>query len=449
MSSSNTAQVLSSLAEGIEQDKTEHNNYESLRMCQDAFEIFEKCLKAQEEMLTKARLEDADFSLDEGASHDEDTEMADADGQPASPEEKWVAVVEEVNEDTILDTIIELVGTMTNICALICNQDIDEGKFIEESYHINLLERIDEYFKKTIYTKLHTYIKPENPCCEDEIMLAVANYTCAYAEASFRTGRTSILNYDQEVKLAFSPERLSSISTECRLLNNPEVLCDMASARISFAISIQSKLPVLLAPGSLCSLDLLNDLRWAHLTIALEAATHASKQEKHEPGILPRIHLLRGDCEVLRYRLREPPCNYVLAVKSREKLLKNADKYYRGAAAIAQNENEAEEYNEATAKAAVVWALLGFGERLGKLAAMNLDMLRKEVEDMGDEELLSKEDVEVIRKLFPWQPPDPLFVFLFFLLIRKERWRKGWEGFLLFGKARILGGRFENSGKEK
>lgn len=400
MSSSNTAQVLRSLAECIEQDKAENNNHASLRMYQDAFKIFEKCLKAQEEVLAKASLEDSDFALDEAATHDEDIEMADAHGQPASPEEKWVAVVEAVNDEAILDTIIELIDTMTAICALICSQDMDEVKFIDEKFHINL-QRIDEYFKKTIHTKLRTYLKPDNFSREDEIMLAVANYTCAYAESSFRTGRTSILIYDKEVKLAFSPERLSNFSAESRRLNTPEALCDKANAEISFALSIQSQITVLLAPGSLWSLDLLNDLRWTHLTTALEAATEASKQEKHEPRILPRIHLLRGDCEVLRYRLREPPCNYVLAVKSREKLLKNADKYYRGAAAFAQNENVVEEHNEATVKAAVVLALLGNGERLGKLAANNLDMLRAEVEEMGDEELLSKEDVEVIRKLFP------------------------------------------------
>lgn len=400
MFSSNTAQVLRSLAEGIEQDKAEYKNYESLRMYQDAFEIFEKCLKTQEEILAKASFEDADFSLVEAASHDEDTEMADAHIQPASPEEKWVSIVEGVSEETILDTIIELIGTMTNICALICNQDMDEVKIIDENYNINL-ERIDEYFKKTVHAKIHKYIKPDNTSREDEIMLAVANYTCAYAEASFRTGRTSILNYDKEVKLAFSPERLSSISTGSRFLNSPEALCDKANAKISFALSIQSRLPMLLAAGSLCSLDLLNNLRWTHLTTALEAATEASKQDKHEPGILPRIHLLRGDCEVLRYRLREAPCNYVLALNSMEKLLKNADKYYRGAAAFAQNENAAEEHNEATVKSAVVWALLGYGDRLDKLAAKNLDMLRDEVEEMGDEELLSKEDLEVIRRLFP------------------------------------------------
>lgn len=406
MSFSNTAQVLRSLAEGIEQDKAEYKIYESLRMYQDAFEIFEKCLKTQEEILARASLEDADPSLVEAASHDEDAEMADAHIQPASPEEKWVAIVEGLSEEIILDTIIGLIGTMTNICALISNQDMDEVKSIEENYHTNL-ERIDEYFKKTIHTKLHKYSKPNNTSREDEIMLAVANYTCAYAEASFRTGRTSILNYDKEVKLAFSPERLSSTSTGSRIFNSPEALCDKANAEISFALSIQSKLPNLLAAGSLCSFELLNNLRWTHLTTALEAATEASKQDKHEPGILPRIHLLRGDCEVLRYRLREAPCNYVLAVRSREKLLKNADKYYRGAAAFAQNENAAEEHNEAVVKSAVVWALLGYGERLDKLAAKNLDMLRDEVEEMEDEELLSKEDSEVIRRLFPWRTPDP------------------------------------------
>lgn len=400
MFSSNTAQVLRSLAEGIEQNKAENKNYESLRMYQNAFEIFEKCLKTQEEILSKASFEDADFSLVEAASHDEDTQMADAHIRPASPEEAWVAIVEGVSEETILDTIIELIGTMTNICALISNQDMFEVKIIDENYHINL-ERIDEYFKKTVQAKIHKYIRPDNTSREDEIMLAVANYTCAYAEASFRNGRTSILNYDREVKLAFSPERLRSISTGSRLLNSPEALCDKANAEISFALSIQSQLPILLAPSFLCNLDLLNNLRWAHLTTALEAATEASKQDKHEPGILPRIHLLRGDCEVLRYRLREAPCNYVLAVKSREKLLKNADKYYRGAAAFAQNENAAEELDEATVKSAVVWALLGYGDRLDKLAAKNLDMLRNEVEEVGDEELLSKEDLEVIRRLLP------------------------------------------------
>lgn len=73
--------------------------------------------------------------------------------------------------------------------------------------------------------------------------------------------------------------------------------------------------------------------RWQALTTALNALTTASKIPSADN--LPKIHLARGDVELLRFQLGQPPNNFDSAAKNAGVLVKNAEKFYRGAKALA------------------------------------------------------------------------------------------------------------------
>lgn len=386
-----------SLAEVIEASKSSDNDFKALNLYKEALELFQRCLQAQELEFTRAGEEAARSSEVPVPSQDEETQMAGSAGPVISEGETWVTIVEPVTVNTLLDTIIEIIATLTAICGHFCAPNSTKVKHIEDTNGIKLKE-IEEYFHYKIHDKLDAHLLTHAALCqEDDLKLAVANFSCALAEASFYSGRLSLSDYETEVRLAFSRERLGK---EATLLKTPTALCDKANAEISFSVGIQSQLPSLLNVDPPHSLTELNNLRWRHLSIALEAVNTASKQQIHEPEALPRIHMVRGDCELLRYRMREKPCNYVLALNSGQLLLQNAEKCYRGAAGLAEKLGVVDEEKEAWIKSAVALALSGDGVLLGQLTAEDVQRVRGVVEEMGEESIISAADVESISRLF-------------------------------------------------
>ena len=91
---------------------------------------------------------------------------------------------------------------------------------------------------------------------------------------------------------------------------------------------------------------------WTHITTALDSLTAASKLRDAQN--LSRIHLRRGDCELLRLSLGEQPLKYELAIKSATILLQNAGLYYRmaGRQAGSDGAGAKEEGQEAYVKGA-------------------------------------------------------------------------------------------------
>lgn len=103
--------------------------------------------------------------------------------------------------------------------------------------------------------------------------------------------------------------------------------------------------------------------RWKALTTALECLTTASKLPT--ASSLAKIHILRGDVELLRYQLGQEQPAYEIAAKNGQVLCKNAEKFYRGASALCEDK---EERLEASVKEALAKAFLGDASKIAGFA---------------------------------------------------------------------------------
>jgi hypothetical protein len=258
---------------------------------------------------------------------------------PTEPaEERWATIVEPVTNDTLLDTVLAQLETLTLLCELIT---ADEGRG---------LAWIEEYSTGLLATKLTAYTKGTDR--EEEAALTRANFIAALANANFRCQHMDAPTYARALDDAFAKLDLS---------HDPEGLCDKAEALIAYSSALGTRL---LDPQSGAS------SRWTALTTSLDALTGASKQPTAQN--LAAIHLLRGDVELLRYQLSQPPVSFPSAVKSAAVLLKNAGTYYRGAenyavASKTRHEEDVKERKEATVKQALVEALGGERQKLREL----------------------------------------------------------------------------------
>lgn len=278
---------------------------------------------------------------------------------------------EPVTKDAILDTIVAQLDTLTVICSLgSCHTD---------------LAWVDDYYRTTLKDKVLYY--GHGSSRHHEAALAQARFTCALSDAAFRGGRLDLLTYENELTAAFSQT--------LDLSNHPQSLCDKADAEMAFNTSVQAALqqaqPVEIAQ--------ITCICWKHITRALDSLTAASKLPDAQN--LSRIHLRRGDCELMRLHLGEAPLNYDLAVKSASTLLKNAEVYFRGATNLAKRDmGTEEEQNEAEVKESIVAGLAGNREKLLLYVKTRRDVVESVVEEMRDDGLLGEESLEKIGSMF-------------------------------------------------
>lgn len=170
-----------------------------------------------------------------------------------------------------------------------------------------------------------------------ETLLTLAQFTAALSDANFRARRIDTRTYATLITNAFKLD----------LTTNPEGLVAYAEVLITYSNSVRD-LPE-------ANLNGVQGSRWEFLTLALQCLLDASKIPGAED--VAKIHLVRGDCELLRYQLGRE--GYDVAVKSREVLLKNAEKFYRGAGAVAKGEFLMKVIYEAGVKEVLVLALRG------------------------------------------------------------------------------------------
>lgn len=358
---SNTAQVLTSLVEALNEDRSVSVSTEDgLRLLEEAIELFQRCLtlqefhyaesQAQEEAAVQnpqppdIEIPDSEAASSPGASSyatAPSTVPSETGGTPTTQpagEERWATIAEPVTNDTLLDTALAQLETLTLLCELIT---ADEGRG---------LAWIEEYSTSILTTKLPAYITGTDR--EEEAALTQANFIAALANANFRCQRMDPPTYARALDDAFG---------QLDLEHDPEGLCDKAEALIAYSSALGTHLS---EPQSTAS------TRWTALTTALDALTSASKQPTAQN--LAAIHLLRGDVELLRYQLSQPPSSLPSAIKSAAILLKNAGTYYRGAenyavASKTRHEEDVEERKEAVVRGALVEALGGEGEKLREL----------------------------------------------------------------------------------
>jgi len=373
---SNTAQVLTSLAEAITEGRKSRKDEQdhALRLLQEALELFQRCLNLQEYKYEQARKEAAEAADDPRTDAIGEPSNISCTGSNVSEEEVWASVEEPITKDALLDTAIAQLETLTTLCNLSHTQGHSGLVWIEEYYRSILQGKVSYYLGAT--TRQH------------EAALAKAKFVAAISDAGFQIGRLDLLTYEREMTSAFT-------SPELTLASDPKGLCDRADAELSFNTSVQASVP----KAQLEEIPRVASLCWKHITKALESLTAASKIPN--ASNLPLIHLRRGDCEMLRLRLGDAPLRYDLAIKSMPTLLRNAEIYYHGAGALGERSKDDEEVqDEADIKEALTAALAGDTQKLVKLIKLRRDLVETMVEEMKDEGLLGEEVLQKLQQLF-------------------------------------------------
>ncbi|KAE8159905.1 hypothetical protein BDV40DRAFT_228403 [Aspergillus tamarii] len=297
----------------------------------------------------------------------ESTEDA-GESKPSDQQERWAAVIEPVTKDTLVDTAVAQLETLTTLCNLLTfNPGVGLG-WVEESSADLLQEKISAYV--------------EGSSRHYEASLARAKFTCALNEVLYRSGRIDVETYQTEITHVFGPD--------LNLSADPEGLCSKADALTSFNTAVTD-----LPPSNnheVFTKSLM--LRWQSLSVALDALTKASKLP--DADNLPKIHVARGDIEMNRWRLGMPPWEYTMAQQNATVLLRNAQTYYRGAAALARRDGNADEERDGTCKEALAAALEGQKDKLQQLKATTFKELMVVAEDVVDDGWLSPGDMEAL-----------------------------------------------------
>ena len=370
MVSSNTAQVLTSVAELISEGNVSNTNkQESLQLLQEALGLFQRCLVLQESQYTKA--EDETRLMTAIVIEDQEQPLSVADStSDGAGQEQWASIVEPVTKSNLLDTVLAQVQTLTDMCGLVANETTGRLPWIEE------------LSRDIVQDKLASYATASDRTSEASMVRA--NFMCAYVDASFRVGGIDLPTYEREVDNAFSIPGLA---------NSPQGLCDRADALVALCSSVRAT--VKHAELQEVDADQPNKIQWKALSRALSDLKAASTLPDAQN--LARIHLRRGDCELLRCRLGETPTSYEPSRSNAAMLLKNAEVYYRGAAGAALADRSQSEEFEARLKESAVSTLMGDARKLSALVNAANEKALLVMEEMRDEGLIADQFFQSVR----------------------------------------------------
>ncbi|KAJ5833182.1 hypothetical protein N7474_001493 [Penicillium riverlandense] len=367
----NTAQVLTSLAETMSDAK--HPGDDALAqagtLLQEAVELFQRCLTLQEmkysEMEEQVQaMESMGNQPEEPMPSAEPAEAAEA-GSTDESQEQWAAIVEPVTKNTLVDTAVAQLDTLTALCNLLTFNPGEGG-----------IGWVEEYSSGLVQTRLPMYVDGSDR--QYEAALARTKLICAMNEVLYRGGHSNVDTYQQEVGKAFGPD--------LDLSADPGGLCAKADALISFNSAL-SDVP----PSDPESFNTALSARWQSLSVALDTLTAASKIP--DADNLPKIHLARGDVEMHRWQLGMSPWNYEMAQQNGATLLRNAQTYYRGAAALARRDGAGEEERDGSCKEAIAAAVAGETAKLDQLKATILNEVVAVAQDMVEDGMVNGTDM--------------------------------------------------------
>ncbi|KAJ5222785.1 Tetratricopeptide-like helical [Penicillium citrinum] len=358
----NSGQVLTSLAEAIAD--TKHPGEEQLMQAstylQEAIELFQRCLVLQEMKKNNLKLRNRSHS------HNPQNKLL---SPRTIPQEHWAAIVEPVTKNTLVDTAVAQLDTLTALCNLLTSNPAAGG-----------VGWVQEYSSELIQTRLPAYVEGSDR--QYEAALSRAKLICAIHEVLYRGGHTDVQTYQQEVGQAFGADL--DVSAD------PEGLCHKADALTSLNAAF-AEVPPHEDPETL---ELSITARWQSLSAALDALTAASKLPNAEN--LPKIHLARGDAEMQRWRLGRQPWNHAMAKQNGATLLRNAQTYYRGAAALARRDGAVIEERDGSCKEAIASAMEGQNTKLQDLKMKSLDQVITVATEMVEDGMVEATEMSAL-----------------------------------------------------
>ncbi|KIW22870.1 uncharacterized protein PV07_11121 [Cladophialophora immunda] len=312
----NTAQVLTAIAEVCAKD-VNRADQDVLQLLEEALELQNRCLSIQELKLEEY-MQQQDEAATQIASENatEPTSVTD-EGNPGSSavgtEDQWFSVVEPVTKDTLIDTILAQLGTLTTLSSFLSSSD---------SVPISSLGYIEEYSSKLVKTKLPPLLQDAEPERLQEVALARANLASELLKAGYLLGSIDPTTYKRERDEAFQMPELELERSFPALLANANSLIAFNSA---------------LADGEASNAVSHASMRWSALAAAITNMATASKISGPLPEDIAETHFIRGNCSLLQHQLGQPPISYNAAIANGPQLLKNAETFYRNASKLYQD----------------------------------------------------------------------------------------------------------------
>lgn len=146
MKNSNTAQILTSLYEADDQASGSQIR-EPLQLLEEALELFSQCLAKQEEQtqasLAQSASPEEDDAMD-AADDDDEGGVSLSDASSVPQEERWASIVEPVTNDTILDTLLIQLETLTSLVKALPQGHTDALDFVSK-YAAEILDTRSVY----------------------------------------------------------------------------------------------------------------------------------------------------------------------------------------------------------------------------------------------------------------------------------------------------------------
>ncbi|KIW83273.1 hypothetical protein Z517_02518 [Fonsecaea pedrosoi CBS 271.37] len=313
----NTAQVLTAIAE-VYAKGSDHADQDVLQLLEEALELQNRCLSIQELRLEEYVRQQGEAAV-QLASEDSTEPIANlddaADSGPSAvgTEDQWFSVVEPVTKDTLIDTVLAQLGTLTTLSSFLSSSD---------SVPTSSLAYIEEYSSKLVKIKLPPLLQDAEPERLQEVALARANLVSELLKAGYLLGAIDPITYKRERDEAFQVPELDLERSFAALLANANSLIAFNSA---------------LADGEPSHAVSHASMRWSALSAAIANMAKAAKISGPLPEDLAETHFIRGNCSLLQQQLGQPPISFDAAITNRPQLLKNAETFYRNASKLYQD----------------------------------------------------------------------------------------------------------------
>ncbi|KAL7623589.1 hypothetical protein AAE478_007272 [Parahypoxylon ruwenzoriense] len=313
----NASQVLTAIAElKATSEDSETADTEALKVLQEAIELQRGCLSVQERKYQEF-LDQEHAGKGQGeAATDQATQIPEPEdgSEPANAveEEQWFNIVEPVTCDTLIDTVLAQLGTLTTLCSI-----INSSPGIGPAHVLSWVEELST----DLLQKVQTFSRHQ-PSRLQEIVLARGNLASATLETGYRYRRIDAETYKRERDAAFELQFDRSVES---IIANARSLIAFNSA---------------LAEAENGGVQLHSTLRWNALTASIENLKSASAIQGVTQQELATTHILRGDASLYLCAMAFPPVSHQAAVNSATQNAKNAEVYYLNSSRLTRDEEE-------------------------------------------------------------------------------------------------------------
>ncbi|OCT48811.1 hypothetical protein CLCR_04757 [Cladophialophora carrionii] len=372
----NAAQVLTAIAETYARDE-EYAAQDALQLLEEALALQDRCLSIQELKFEEYIRQQNEAARSTGetpvepapAPSDDGNGDADEDGQQAANdlEDRWFSVVEPVTKDTLVDTVVAQLGTLTTLCSVLSSA--------ESSAPSTSLAWIEEYSSKLIKAKLPQLLQDADAERLQEVALARANFVSELLKAGYAQNSIDPETYRRERDEAFRVAELGLERSFAALMAN-------AHSLVSFNAALAEGPPSQAVSHAASG--------WSALSAAIANMATASKLSDPLPDDIADTHFFRGNCSLLQHQLGHPPVSYTAAVSNSKQLLKNAETFYRNASKLYQ---DGDQKAVAQLRAAVAQALQDSTDVIANAVhdcqAKGEEWIKNQLDDMVDDGLIN------------------------------------------------------------